>query len=300
MKVGFIGLGVMGRPMALHLHKAGHELWVWARRPEKITDFPATVCATPAELGRQCAVVFTVVTSSQDVETLALGDNSLSEGLAPDSVLIDCSTIAPESARHIAAELGKKGIHFLDAPVSGGAQGAIDATLAIMAGGDAAVLERVRPLLECLGKRIVHIGPNGAGQVAKACNQMIMVAAIEAIAEAILHSKGINKIKRYPGNLQQEALFDAGDRKQQEEALAWARQQGVRYALSGAVDEWRYKVGVDGEPAAGVAVQIIDVASGDTLWSGAGGKSGWSREALSSLARQLLRDLLLPAISAHP
>ena len=185
MKIGFIGLGVMGRPMALHLHKAGHELWVWARRPEKIADFPATVCATPAELGRQCAVVFTVVTSSQDVETLALGDNSLSEGLAPDSVLIDCSTIAPESARHIAAELGKKGIHFLDAPVSGGAQGAIDATLAIMAGGDAAVLERVRPLLECLGKRIVHIGPNGAGQVAKACNQMIMVAAIEAVAEAM-------------------------------------------------------------------------------------------------------------------
>ena len=120
----------------------------------------------------------------------------------------------------------------------------------------------------------------------------------EAIAEAILHSKGINKIKRYPGNLQQEALFDAGDRKQQEEALAWARQQGARYALSGAVDEWRYKVGVDGEPAAGVAVQIIDVASGDTLWSGAGGKSGWSREALSAVAQQLIRSLLDAGLSA--
>jgi len=120
----------------------------------------------------------------------------------------------------------------------------------------------------------------------------------ESIAEAILHSNGINKIKRYPGNLQQEALFDAGDRKPQEEALAWARQQGARYALSGAVDEWRYKVGVDGEPAAGVALQIIDVASGETLWSGTGGKSGWSREALSAVAQQLIRSLLGTGLAA--
>lgn len=185
MKVGFIGLGAMGRPMALHLHRAGHELFVWARRPQSAADLPATLCATPAELGRNCAVVFTVVTSSADVESVALGKDGLSEGMASGSILVDCSTIAPASARHIAAKLGEKGIHLLDAPVSGGEQGAIDATLAIMAGGEAAVLERVRPLLECLGQRIVHIGPNGAGQVAKACNQMIMVAAIEAAAEAM-------------------------------------------------------------------------------------------------------------------
>ncbi len=120
----------------------------------------------------------------------------------------------------------------------------------------------------------------------------------EAIAETILHANGINKIKRYPGNLQQEALFDAGDRKQKDEALAWARQQGARYALTGAVDEWRYKVGVDGEPAAGVALQIIDVSTGDTLWSGAGGKSGWSREALSAVAQQLIRSLLGAGLAA--
>lgn len=185
MKIGFIGLGVMGRPMALHLQRAGHELFVWARRPESAAGLPATLCATPAELGHHCAVVFTVVTSSADVEGVALGTDGLSEGMAPGSVLIDCSTIAPESAREIAARLAGEGIHFLDAPVSGGAQGAIDATLAIMAGGDAAVLEGVRPLLDCLGKRIVHVGPNGAGQVAKACNQMIMVAAVQAAAEAM-------------------------------------------------------------------------------------------------------------------
>ena len=185
MKAGFIGLGVMGRPMALHLQRAGHELFVWARRPASVGDLPATVCATPAELGRHCEVVFTMVTSSADVEGVVLGEQGLIAGMARDSVLVDCSTIAPDVARRIAAKLGEQGIHMLDAPVSGGAQGAIDATLAIMAGGEATVLERVRPLLECLGQRIVHIGPNGAGQVAKACNQMIMVAAIQAAAEAM-------------------------------------------------------------------------------------------------------------------
>lgn len=185
MKVGFIGLGVMGRPMAQHLQRAGHELHVWARNPSRIGDLPAVVCATPAELGRQCEVVFTMITSSADVAGVALGAAGLSEGMAPGSVMVDCSTIAPEAAREIAARLGEKSIAMLDAPVSGGVQGAIDASLAIMAGGEAAVLERVRPLLDCLGKRIVHVGPNGAGQVAKACNQMIMVAAIEAVAEAM-------------------------------------------------------------------------------------------------------------------
>ena len=185
MKVGFIGLGAMGRPMALHLQRAGHDLHVWARRPEGAAGLPANVCATPAELGRRCDVVFTIITSSADVEAVALGPDGLIEGMAPDSVLVDCSTIAPDAARHVATHLGERGIHMIDAPVSGGSQGAIDATLAIMAGGDAAVLERVRPLLECLGQRIVHVGPNGAGQVTKACNQMIMVATIEAVAEAM-------------------------------------------------------------------------------------------------------------------
>lgn len=185
MRVGFIGLGAMGRPMAGHLQRAGHQLFVWARRPAGVGDLPATLCATPAELGRCCEVVFTVVTSSADVEGLALGQDGLIDGMAPGSVLIDCSTIAPDSAREIAARLGEKGVAMLDAPVSGGEQGAIAAMLAIMVGGEAAVLERVRPLLECLGQRIVHIGPNGAGQVAKVCNQMIMVAAIQAAAEAM-------------------------------------------------------------------------------------------------------------------
>lgn len=120
----------------------------------------------------------------------------------------------------------------------------------------------------------------------------------ESIATAILHGHGVGRVKRYPSSLQQEALFDSGDRKQQEEALAWARQQGARYALTGTVEEWRYKVGVDGEPAAGVTLQIVDVGSGDMLWSATGGKSGWSREALSAVAQQLIRNLLNTGLSA--
>lgn len=188
MKVGFIGLGAMGRPMAGHLLRAGHDLAVWARRGTSaapLAALGAEVCATPADLGRRCEVVFTMVTSSADVAGVALGPQGLIEGLAPGAVLVDCSTIAPEAARRIADALAQRGIDCVDAPVSGGEQGAIDATLAIMAGGAAAVLERVHPLLACLGRRIVHVGPSGAGQVAKACNQMIMVAAIEAVAEAL-------------------------------------------------------------------------------------------------------------------
>ena len=119
----------------------------------------------------------------------------------------------------------------------------------------------------------------------------------ESIAEALLRARSQAQVRRYPAVSTQEALFEASEQKLQDDALIWARQQGARYALTGAVDEWRYKVGVDGEPAAGVTLQIIDVQSGETLWSGAGGKSGWSREALSAVARQLIRDLLNDALS---
>ena len=114
----------------------------------------------------------------------------------------------------------------------------------------------------------------------------------EAIAAAVLHAQGIGSVRRAPDAAVQEALFSAADNSRQEDALAWARDNRIRYALAGAVEEWRYKVGVDGEPAAGVTLQIIDVQTGELLWSGTGGKSGWSREALSAVAQQLIRKLL--------
>ena len=281
MRVGFIGLGAMGRPMALHLHNAGHDLHVWARRPESGVGLPATLCATPAELGRRCAVVFTIITSSADVEAVALGPDGLIEGMAPDSVLVDCSTIAPDAARRVAAELAGKGIHMLDAPVSGGAQGAIDATLAIMAGGDAVVLERVRPLLDCLGKRIVHIGPNGAGQVAKACNQMIMVAAIEAAAEAmrLAAASGVNCAKVHQalagGSAASRVLDVMGERMVRRDFAAGIEAR-LHHKDFGLVLEAASKSGVPVPLTATVAQQLNALMA-----------QGWDKDDTASLLRVL-------------
>jgi 2-hydroxy-3-oxopropionate reductase len=281
MKVGFIGLGAMGRPMALHVHKAGHDLHVWARRPESAAGLPATVCATPAELGRRCAVVFTIITSSADVEAVALGADGLIEGMAPDSVLIDCSTIAPDAARRIAARFAERGVHMLDAPVSGGTQGAIDATLAIMAGGDAAVLERMRPLLDCLGQRIVHIGPNGAGQVAKACNQMIMVAAIEAAAEAmrLAAAAGVDcaKVKQaLAGGSAASRVLDVMGERMVRRDFAAGIEARLHHKDFGLVLEAARKSGVPVPLTATVAQQLNALMA-----------QGWGKDDTASLLRVL-------------
>ncbi len=187
MRVGFVGLGAMGAPMAAHVLAAGHELAVWARRAQStgaLAARGAVVCATPAELAARSEVVISIITASADVEALVLGPQGLAAGFASGAIHVDMSTIAPDTARSLDAHYAARGVGWLDAPVSGGEQGARAATLAIMVGGEAAVLARVRPLLEVLGPRIVHVGPAGAGQVAKACNQMVMVSAIQACAEA--------------------------------------------------------------------------------------------------------------------
>jgi 2-hydroxy-3-oxopropionate reductase len=193
MRLGFIGLGVMGRPMALNLLRAGHGMVVWARRPEALQPLAAAgavPCASPREVGSRAEVVFTMVTGSEDVARVALGAEGLIDSAGSHRAhlhtLVDMSTIAPAVARSVAGRLAQVGIEMLDAPVSGGEQGAIQASLAIMAGGRPGALERVRPLLDVLGKTIVHVGPSGAGQVAKACNQMVMVAGVQACAEAMM------------------------------------------------------------------------------------------------------------------
>lgn len=187
MQLGFIGFGTMGCPMAEHLLRAGHSLAVWARRPESLQPLlalGATACATPAEVARRAEIVCTNVTGSADVETLALGAEGLAAGFAPGAIHVDFSTIAPGVARRIAARYAARQVDFVDAPVSGGGVGAQNASLAIMWGGKSALAARLAPLFACLGKTVVRVGECGAGQVAKACNQMVMVAAIEACAEA--------------------------------------------------------------------------------------------------------------------
>ncbi len=188
MKVGFIGLGVMGRPLAARLLDAGFELGVWARRPEAAAELVAQgarLYQTPAALAAASDVVVTIITHGADVEALAFGPEGLAAGFQAGAVHVDMSTISPDIARSLAQRYAVRGVAWVDAPVSGGGIAAEAGTLAIMAGAEAATLERVRPVLVCFGNRIVHIGEPGAGQVAKACNQMLMVSLIQACAEAM-------------------------------------------------------------------------------------------------------------------
>jgi 3-hydroxyisobutyrate dehydrogenase-like beta-hydroxyacid dehydrogenase len=190
--VAFIGLGNMGRAMVDHLMNAGHALRVHARRPEVMQPFAergAIACVSPAEAARGAEFIFTNVTSSADVEQVLLGPRGAVETASADSVVIDHSTISPAVTRDIAQQLAARGIHMLDCPVSGGTRGAQAATLSILVGGKAEVLARARPLLSVLGKAITHIGDHGAGQVAKACNQIVQVVTIQGIAEALLFAR---------------------------------------------------------------------------------------------------------------
>lgn len=184
MNIGFIGLGTMGSPMAGHLLRAGHALHVWSRRAasaDSLLAQGATWCASPAAVAAASDIACTNVTGNADLEGLA---EQFVEGFAPGAIHVDFSTIAPSVARRVAAMYAARGVDFVDAPVSGGSAGAQNAVLAIMWGGKSALAPRLEPLFSVLGKTIVHVGESGAGQVAKACNQMVMVAAIEACAEA--------------------------------------------------------------------------------------------------------------------
>ncbi|MCK5487007.1 MAG: 2-hydroxy-3-oxopropionate reductase [Desulfobacterales bacterium] len=189
MNIGFIGLGIMGRPMALNLINAGHSVSVHARRPAMmtpLTDAGATACNTSAEVASNTDIIFICVSDTQDVEQVILGDEGILKSINKDSVVVDMSTISPSATRKLATQLTEHNVHMLDAPVSGGEQGAIDGALSIMVGGDKEIFNRVLPLFEVMGKNIVHIGDNGAGQVTKACNQVLIGQTIAAIGEAYI------------------------------------------------------------------------------------------------------------------
>ena len=187
MKVGFIGLGIMGRPMALNLLKGGYDVTVWARRAESMApllEAGAKGAADSAAVAAACDVVFSMVADAADVEQVALGAGGVAEGARAGLIYVDMSTIAPAAAQSISARLAERGVTMLDAPVSGGEVGAINAGLTIMVGGDEAAFETVKPLFACMGKAATLIGGPGAGQVAKACNQILTGVGVMAVAEA--------------------------------------------------------------------------------------------------------------------
>lgn len=192
INIGFIGPGIMGGPMALNLMKGGHKLWVYARRPaaaQTLVAAGATACASPAEVAKHADVIFTIVADTPDVESVIFGEQGIALQARPGTVIVDMSTISPTATKSIAERLARQRVEMLDAPVSGGETGAINGTLSIMVGGKPQIFERIKPLFECMGKNIVHIGDNGAGQVAKACNQIVVAVTIEAVAEALTFAR---------------------------------------------------------------------------------------------------------------
>jgi 2-hydroxy-3-oxopropionate reductase len=187
--VGFIGLGIMGGPMAANLVRAGFDVIGYNRsqaKVDRLVDQGGRAAASVGEAVREAEVVITVLPDSPDVESVALGADGIFANARPGSLYVDMSTIRPATARMV-AEAGRKAeIRVLDAPVSGGEQGAIDGTLSVMVGGEAADVAATRPVLEAVGRTIVHVGPNGAGQTVKAANQLIAAGNIQLVAEAIV------------------------------------------------------------------------------------------------------------------
>jgi 3-hydroxyisobutyrate dehydrogenase len=190
--IGFIGLGIMGRGMAANLLKAGFSVRVWNRTADRMTpliEAGAVAGSSPADIAAHSDIIITCVSDTPDVEAVILGQEGVIHGVREGSLVIDMSTISPQTTRDIAERLAEKGVHMLDAPISGGSEGAAKGTLSIMVGGEAAQFERARPAFEAMGKTITHVGRSGAGQTVKLVNQILVVVTMQAVSEGLLFAQ---------------------------------------------------------------------------------------------------------------
>jgi len=189
-ELGFIGLGIMGEPMSGHLLAAGHTVYVYDIVSDSVKEMVsqgAVSCDSSREVAEKCGIIFVMVPDTPDVEAVLFGKDGVAEGVKPDSILVDMSSISPIATKDFASKLGKSGVKMLDAPVSGGQVGAGNATLSIMVGGKPEIFEQIKPYFELMGKNIVHIGPNnGDGQTCKVANQIVVGITLEAVGEALL------------------------------------------------------------------------------------------------------------------
>lgn len=191
-KIGFIGLGIMGKPMAINLIKAGYDLTVFDLNKDSVDELRgkgAIAADSPKDVAKQVDIVISIVPDTPHVKTVALSDNGLVHGLKPGMLFIDMSTISATMEQEINTIFAKKNVETLDAPVSGGEVGAIDGTLSIMVGGDATAFERAKPIFEVLGGKVNHMGPIGAGQITKSCNQIATALATQGVIEALILAK---------------------------------------------------------------------------------------------------------------
>ena len=283
-KIGFVGAGAMGAPMIGHLLDAGHEVAVHVRRREAaaaLFERGARYAQTPAEAARGADFVCTNVTGTADVESVLFGENGAAGATEAGAIVIDFSTISAVATRGFARRLAQQRIDMLDCPVSGGAAGARQATLSISVGGDAAVLERARPLLERLGRTITHVGGHGAGQVVKACNQIVQVVNIEGIAEAMLFASanGVDPARMLPAlqaGMAGSRMLDLMGPKMAERDFAAGIEARLHQKDFGIVVEATQALGLS-LPAAAIVSQQLNALVGN----------GWGRDDTSSLLRVL-------------
>lgn len=187
-KVGFIGLGIMGKPMALHLIKGGHDLYVFSlpETPQEVTAAGATACANGKEVAQNADIIITMVPDTPHVEDALFSDNGIAQGLSAGKIVVDMSSISPLATKGFAKRINELGCEYLDAPVSGGDVGAKNATLSIMVGGKQEAFNTVKPIFERVGKNITLVGANGDGQTCKVANQIVVALTIQAVAEGLL------------------------------------------------------------------------------------------------------------------
>jgi 2-hydroxy-3-oxopropionate reductase len=186
--IGFIGLGIMGKPMAANLIKGGHTLFLHSRSgvPQELTAAGGKACASPSEVAQQAEIIITMVPDTPDVEKVLFGAGGVAEGLGKGKIVVDMSSISPMETKKYASKINSLGCEYLDAPVSGGEVGAKNAALTIMVGGSQAAFDKVKPVFDLMGKNITLVGGNGDGQTCKVCNQIIVALNIEAVGEALL------------------------------------------------------------------------------------------------------------------
>jgi 2-hydroxy-3-oxopropionate reductase len=291
-KVGFIGLGIMGKPMAKNLMQAGYEFAVHNRSPEKAQELAregATAAESPREIAGQSDIIITMLPDSRDVREILVGEGGVLEGIEEGALVVDMSTISPVVTEELAAAIGEKGASMLDAPVSGGDVGAIEGALSIMVGGSEADFERAKPLFEVMGKTVTHAGPTGAGQVTKACNQIVTALTIEAVSEAlVLGSKGgvapekildvlsgglaYNKIMEVKREKLLSHAFEPGFRAELHHkdlgiALAAGREYGVALPVTAIVDQMLLSMkrkGWGGEDHSALLKVIEDLSQHET------------------------------------
>src|SRR5215216_6230123 len=269
-RVGFIGLGIMGKPMAENLIESGYDLVVYNRTREKAEELDgATVAETPKAVAEQSDIIITMLPDSPQVEEVLAGEDGVLEGVKEGALVVDMSTISPVVTEELVDKAQERGSSMLDAPVSGGDVGAIDGTLSIMVGGSEEDFERALPLFEVMGQTVTHVGPVGTGQLVKAANQVVVALTIEAVAEAlVLGSKGGvppekildvlggglagNKVMEVKREKMLEHSFDPGFRVELHHkdlgiALAAGREYGATLPVTAVVDQMLQELEVRGK-----------------------------------------------------